>query len=83
MGVYGPIDFRCTACGGLVEGQTKADVENLFGLRADALPENVAEDIKDDIVHCEKCNKEFKIEVRKKPGWEARIVPTDEDWGNE
>lgn len=65
MGLFDSVYVPCAHCGNRIEFQSKADECIMMSYDLSDAPPEIAMDIKDDVVHCMKCD-----------GWTALIDPS-------
>ena len=61
MGMYDTVTFTCPRCEAQLENQSKAGDCTLQRFDQDSVPVVIAEDIREDTVYCETCQRSWTV----------------------
>ncbi len=67
MGMFDRVWFRCPECDGSVEVQSKAGKCHLTDYPQSEVPTDIASDIFNEVVYCEKCDTPYTVEFDQEP----------------
>ena len=76
MGMFDRIWFMCPGCGGMIENTSKAGYCELKNyIASEGVPEDIYEDIKNDEMYCEKCDKTWSVFMHKPLTYKLLLAP--------